>query len=53
MEHLLEILLGVDPRGNGIAEEDEILDHSSRVHTDHVAYTPKGRVLLLVVSNVA
>lgn len=53
MEHLLEILLGVDPRGNGIAEENEILHHSAWIYADHVAYTPKGRVLLLVVSNVA
>lgn len=53
VEHLLEILLGVDPRGNSIAEENEILHHSSGVHTDHVAHTPECRVLLLVVSNVA
>ena len=53
MEHLLEVLLGVDPWGDGITEEYEVLHHTAGVHTDHVAHPTERRVLLLVVSNVA
>lgn len=53
MEHLLQVLLGVDPGGNGITEEDEVLHHSTGVHTDHVADPTERRVLLFVVTYVA
>lgn len=53
VEHLLQVLFGVDPGGNGITEEDEVLHHSTRVHTDHVADPTERRVLLFVVTYVA
>lgn len=53
VKHVLEVWLGVHPRGDGITEEDKVLNHSCRVHADHEAHAAKGRVLLLVVANVA
>lgn len=52
MEHVLQIRFGVHPRSDGVAEEDEVLDDSSRVHGDHGADSSEGRVLLLVVADV-
>lgn len=53
VEHLLQVLLGVDPGGNGITEEDKVLHYSTRVHADHVADPTERRVLLFVVTDVA
>ena len=52
VEHLLEVLLGVDPAGDGVTEEDEVRDDAARVQGDHVAHAAERRVLLLVVTDV-
>ena len=53
VEHLLEVVLGADPRGDRVTEEDEVLDDARRVVADHGADAAERRVLLLVVTNVA
>lgn len=52
MERLLQVCLGVDPGCDGIAEENEVMHDSTRVHTDHAADATEGRVLLFIVPNV-
>ena len=52
-ELLLEIGPRADPGGDRVAEEDEVMHDAARVDSDHVAHTAEGRVLLLVVPNVA
>ena len=39
VKHFFQVSLGVDPRGDGIAEENEILDYPRWVDANHVAYT--------------
>ena len=53
IEHLLEVVLRLDPGGDGVAEEDEVLHDAARVDADHGADAAEGRVLLLVVADVA
>ena len=53
VEHLLEVVLGADPRGDRVTEEDEVLDDARRVVADHGADAAERRVFLLVVANVA
>ena len=52
-EHVLEVCLGMDPGSDSIAEEDEILDNSGWVHSNHETHTPEGRILLLIVTDVS
>ena len=44
--------LRVEPAGDGVTEEDEVRDNSSRVHADHLTHPPERGVLLVVVSDV-
>lgn len=53
VEHLFEVGLGVNPRGDGITEEDKVFYHSGGIDADHVAHTTEGGVLLLVVADIA
>ena len=53
VEHFFEVILGADPGGDRVAEEDEVLHDAWRVVLDHLADAAERRVLLLVVANVA
>ncbi len=53
VEHFLQVGFGVDPGRNGITEEDEILNNSCWVHSDHVTHPAERRVFLLVVANIS
>ena len=53
VEHLLEVILGVDPGRYSVTEEDEVLHHSTRVDTDHVTHAAKGGVLLVIIPDIA
>ena len=53
VEHLLEVILGVDPGRYSVTEEDEVLHHSARVDTDHVTHATKGGVLLVIIPDIA
>ena len=44
--------LWIEPAGDGVTEEDEVRDNSSRVHADHLTHPPERGVLLVVVSDV-
>lgn len=52
-EHLLEVVLGVRPGGDRVAEEHEVGHHAAGVHLDHLADAAEGGVLLVVVADVA
>jgi len=41
-KQFLEVFLGADPRGNCIAEEDEVLHNTSWVDSDHLANSTEG-----------
>jgi hypothetical protein len=53
VEHILQILLGVDPRGNSITEEDEVLYHTLGVVSNHSANTTESGVLFFIVADIA
>ena len=53
VKHLLEVILRVAPGGHCVAEEHEVLEHASGVHRDHGTDATEGRVLFLVVADVA
>ena len=44
--------LRIEPASDGIAEEDEVGDDSSRVDADHLAHPAERRVLLVIVPDV-
>ncbi len=53
IEHFFQVVLGVDPGGNGVTEEDEVMHHASRVNADHGTHATECGVFLLVVTDVA
>ena len=44
--------LRIEPASDGVAEEDEIWDDSSRIDADHLTHPAECRVLLVVVPDV-
>ena len=52
VKHFLEVITRIDPWGDRITEEDEVLHHPLGVVRDHGAHATERRVLLLVVPNV-
>ena len=53
VKHLFEVVLGATPGGHCITEEHKVLEHSVGVHGNHGTDTTEGRVLFLIVSDVA
>lgn len=52
LDHLVQIGGRIRPRGDRIAEEDEVGHHADRIHRDQIAHAAEGRVLLVVVADV-
>ncbi len=52
VKHILQVGVGVLPGGDGVAEEDEVVDDPAGVDADHLTHPPEGGVLLVVVANV-